>query len=205
MEYFNIIISFLGEHPYLVVLVGFLFIFFFFPLTEEAVLFIGGYLASLNQNYMWLPTLIAGIFGVFITDYWTYFLAKKFGCKLLEKPFLRRVFSKEKQDKATKFVQKHGVWSIFIIRFVPGGLRNPVFFISGLFGFSKIKFIITALSGAILSSQISFWLGYLLHDSLPPLEVMLKEFKKYSQILVLVIIFILIVLYVVYKLRKKNK
>jgi len=205
MEFLNLIISFLGEHPYLVVLVGFTFILFFFPLTEEAVLFIGGYLSSLNQNYVWLPTLIAGIVGVFITDYWTYFLAKKFGCKLLEKPFLRKVFSEEKQNKASRFVQKYGMWSIFIIRFVPGGLRNPVFFISGLFGFSKIKFIFTALSGAIISVQISFWLGYLLHDSLPPLEIMLKEFKKYSQILVLVIILVLLVFYFVYKLRKKNK
>lgn len=203
MEYLSLIISYFGSNPYLVVLVGFLFIFFFFPLTEEAVLFIGGYLSSLNHGYSWLPTILAGIFGVFITDYWTYYLARKFGRKLLEKPLLKKIFPKSKQDQATCLVKKYGIWSILIVRFIPGGIRNPVFFIAGLFSFNRLKFILTALGGGILSTQISFWLGYLLHDNLPPLDVMIKQMQKYSKLFILGIVLLIIILVLIYKIRKK--
>lgn len=204
MEYLSQLSSYFADNPYIVVLIGFLLIFFFFPLTEEAVLFIGGYLSSVDGSYVWIPTLLAGIFGVFITDFWSYYLARLFGRKLLKKPLINRVFPCSKQEKATNLVRKYGIWSIIIVRFIPGGIRNPVFFICGLFGISKIKFIITALSGAIVSAQISFWIGYVLHDTLPPINVMVGKMQDYSKYIIILVILIILTIHFIYKFRKKD-
>lgn len=206
MEYIFFFTDYLGTHPYLLILLSFFLMFFLFPIPEEVILFVGGYLSS-SIPWMWLPSLIAGIVGVCITDYWFYFLARKFGRKIISSGFIKRYFSDHRQKRATHIVERFGVWSVFVVRFIPGGIRNPVFFICGLFNIKPKNFIMASLGGALISSQVSFWGGYLLYDALPPIDLIMKDAKKYSLILTFAVLIAALIYYVIKKKlfrRKKN-
>lgn len=203
MEHIYFLTDYLGTHPYFLILLCFFLMLIFFPIPEEAILFVGGYLSS-SIPWMWVPSLIVGILGVFLTDYWFYFLARKFGRRIICSRFVKRYFSDHKQKRATHFVEKYGVWSVFVVRFIPGGIRNPVFFICGLFNINPKNFIIASLGGAIISSQVSFWAGYLLYEVLPPLQNMLAVARKYSQLLVFISIIIIILYFFIKRTFSKR-
>jgi membrane protein DedA with SNARE-associated domain len=99
-------------------------------------------------------------------------------------------------------VGKYGVWAVFIVRFIPGGIRNPVFFITGLSEIRHRSFIIASLSGATIVSQFSFWLGFFLHDQLQPEQFFknLEQNIRYG----LGFLALVILIYILVKKRRRN-
>ena len=134
-----------GQYPYAFVFISFTLILFMLPLPEEAIMIFGGYLSAKHgfESYIWLPTLIAGIIGVVMTDYWPFYLTRKFGQKLLDKKIFSKILPERKKEKTISFINKFGAWGVFIIRFVPGGLRNPVFATCGFSNLKTKKFLFT--------------------------------------------------------------
>jgi len=202
LDYLNFLTVYFEAYPYILVLSGFFLLLFLFPIPEELILFTGGLLAAQHGEFIWVPTLIAGISGVFITDYWFFLLAKIFGRNFLKRKLVQKLFSLKKQKRALRLVEKYGVWAVFIVRFIPGGIRNPCFFITGLSEIRHRSFIIASLSGAMITSQFSFWLGYFLHDRLQPE----RFFKNLEQNLRYGLGFcaIVILIYILVKKRRKN-
>jgi membrane protein DedA with SNARE-associated domain len=203
LEYLHFLTGYFEAYPYLLVLSGFFLLLFLFPIPEELILFTGGLLAAQHGEFIWVPTLIAGISGVFITDYWYFVLAKIFGRNFLKKKLVQKLFSLKQQERALRMVGKYGVWAVFIVRFIPGGIRNPVFFITGLSEIRHRSFIIASLSGATIVSQFSFWLGYFLHDQLQPEQFFknLEQNIRYGFGLLAIVILI----YILVKKRRKNE
>jgi len=203
LEYLTLLTDYFAAYPYLLVLSGFFLLLFLFPIPEELILFTGGLLAAQHGQLIWVPTLIAGISGVFITDYWYFVLAKIFGRNFLKKKIVQNLFSLKKQKKALHMVEKYGVWAVFIVRFIPGGIRNPVFFITGLSEIKHRSFIIASLSGATIVSQFSFWLGYFLHDRLQPEQFFknLEQNIRYG----LGFLVVAVLVYILVKKRRKNE
>ncbi len=187
-------------------LLAFFLLLFLFPIPEELILFTGGLLSAGHGQMVWLPTLICGIFGVFYTDYWFFILAKLFGQNFLKNRIVRKFFSEKKQEEALHLVFKYGVWAVFIVRFIPGGIRNPVFFICGLSKIKSRNFIIASLSGATIVAQFSFWLGYFLHDTIQSPEILFDNIKQNFQlglgIIVLLFLLFLLVKKIFQKLRE---
>ena len=202
MDYLHFLTGCFEAYPYILVLAGFFLLLFLFPIPEELILFTGGLLAAQHGNFTWAPTLIAGISGVFITDYWFFLLAKIFGQNFLKKKLVQKLFSLKKQERSLHLVEKYGVWAVFIVRFIPGGIRNPCFFICGLSEIKSKNFIIASLSGAMISSQVSFWMGYFLHDQLQPERFFenLEQNIRYGFGLCAIIILI----YLLVKKKRKN-
>ncbi len=174
--------TYFAAYPYILVLSAFFLILFFFPIPEELILFTGGLLSADHGHLIWIPTLISGILGVFITDYWYFLLAKLFGRNFLKKKIVRKLFSAKKQEKALHLVFQYGVWAVFIVRFIPGGIRNPCFFICGLSAIKSKSFIIASLSGAAIVSQFSFWLGFFLHDTLLSPDLLFDKIEQKIQL-----------------------
>ena len=166
---------------------------FMLPIPEELVLMTGGYLAFQLGGFIWLPTLIAGIFGVIFTDLVPFVLAKKYGHKILKHKLI--------SDRILKFVNKYGALSAFIVRFIPGGVRNPTFLICGLSGISGKKFLLAVSIGASITSQVSFWLGYFFSDKI---DLFISYIKKAGKGVTWIFISIIIV-YIIYKIIKKIK
>ena len=188
-------IDYFYAYPYVVVLFGFVLILFMFPIPEEVILFIGGFLSMSNGNGVWLPTLLAGIIGVIATDYWYYILAKMFGKRLFKIRLVRWILPDTKRRRALKLVRKHGPWAVFIVRFIPGGIRNPTFLACGLAHMRQKNFLLPVIVGASISSQISFWAGYLFSEHLPPIEKVMKVVNGKSAMILGGLILVLLAIY----------
>jgi membrane protein DedA with SNARE-associated domain len=162
MHFFNILIDYFQVYPYIVVFFSFSLLIFFIPVPEELILLTGGFLSAnnLHHHIIWLPTLIAGISGIILTDFYFFIMFRKFGHKLINNKFFKLIISKKKIYKVIRYFHRYGLWAIFIVRFIPGGVRIPTFSIAGLTRIPRRKFILAVAGGAIISSQISFWLGY---------------------------------------------
>jgi len=206
LEYLNFLGTYFAAYPYILVLLAFFLLLFLFPIPEELILFTGGLLSAGHGQMVWIPTLICGILGMFLTDYWYFLLAKLFGQNFLKNRIVRKFFSEKKQEEALHLVFKYGVWAVFIVRFIPGGIRNPVFFICGLSKIKSRNFIIASLSGATIAAQFSFWLGYFLHDTIQSPEILFDNIKQHFQlglgIIVLLFLLFLLVKKIFQKLRE---
>jgi membrane protein DedA with SNARE-associated domain len=205
MHYLQILINYFGNHPYVVVLLGFFLILFLLPVSEELILFVGGSLSVIKGHGAWVPTLLCGIFGVVFTDSWFYFWSRFYGQKIVRHPFIERYFQPEKRKRAKDFVKKYGAWGVFIVRFIPGGVRIPVFVTCGLFHMPPRKFLFATIVGVCISAQISFWAGYYLSDKLPPIEDLLKVIHKRASIVIYSVIAIVVIAYIVRCIIKKQK
>jgi membrane protein DedA with SNARE-associated domain len=200
MEYFDLISELFSAYPYLVVAFGFILILFLFPIPEELILFVGGFMARQSPHReMWMPTLIVGIIGVVATDYWFYIWAKLYGRKLFKIKIVNRVISDRKRRRALKLVRKYGARAIFAVRFIPGGIRNPTYLACGLSNMPQKKFIITDIIAACIGVHISFWAGYFFSEHLPPIQDLVNSVQKRSFLIIVLIILSLIAVYFIGK------
>ena len=70
MGYFDLISDIFHSYPYFVVMLGFVLILFLFPIPEEVIIFVGGFMARQSPHHqIWLPTLVVAIIGIVATDY----------------------------------------------------------------------------------------------------------------------------------------
>jgi membrane protein DedA with SNARE-associated domain len=171
-----------------VVLLGFFLILFLIPVSEELILFVGGYLSVTKGHGAWVPTLFCGIFGVVFTDSWFYFWSRLYGQRLVRHPFIERYFPPRKRKRALEIVRKYGAWSVFVVRFIPGGIRIPVFVTCGLFHMPPRKFLFATIA-----------------DKLPPIEDLIKLIHKRASLVVYSIIAMIVIAYVVRRIIKKKK
>ncbi len=187
MQFFQELVTYFQNYPYIAVLLAFGLILVFIPIAEEVILFTGGYLASRHDDQIWLPTLLAGILGVFLTDYWYYYWFKRFGPRLLSTRFGRKMLSVQQEQQYAGLVKRYGAWMVVAVRFVPGGLRNPTFAICGLSQLPQLKFIVASLGTACFTSQITFWLGYWMGDEIENFDQLIATIEANARIVILVV------------------
>jgi membrane protein DedA with SNARE-associated domain len=213
MEYINTLIEYFQLYPYIVVLLSFFLILLLFPIPEELILLTGGYLAACNQhsNIIWLPTLLAGILGIIITDYYFFLIFRIFGHKLINNRFFKRLFSHSKMDRIINYFHKFGMWTIFFVRFIPGGVRIPTFSIAGLTHLPHRKFLFATSIGALISSQITFWIGYWGKNKIGKIENLVEIISKRITYIILIIAVLIIIFFALKKIlsiiksKKQNK
>ncbi len=179
--------------------IGYLGIFFlmflessFFPFPSEVVMIPAGYLAYQGGMNIFLVILI-GILGSVVGAWFNYFLAHRYGRKLILK------FLKEKKlRKIENFFEKHGHISTFNGRLIPV-LRQYISFPAGLAKMNFSKFTVYTAFGAGIWVAILSLLGYFLGENEKYVNKYLKEFT----FLAVFFVFILSVIYFYYYKKKK--
>ncbi len=204
MEYFNELLIIFSNYPYIAIFLGFCLILFLIPIPEEVLLFTGGYLSYKYGGLMWVPTLIAGILGVFITDYWYFLWFKLFGTKLMKTRIGRMMLSEESYQKYSSKVKKYGAWMVVGVRFIPGGIRNPTFSLCGLSDMSHWKFIAASLGTACFTSQVTFWLGYFFGSRISSIETLVAGVESRMRIVIISVAVIIISIILIKKFYKKR-
>jgi membrane protein DedA with SNARE-associated domain len=165
----------------------------FFPFPSEVVMIPAGYLASKGDFNLFL-VIFMGILGSIFGAWFNYFLANKFGRKILLK-FLK----KHHLEKVENFFEKHGEISTFNGRLIPV-VRQYISFPAGLAKMSAIKFTIYTGLGASIWVIILTLLGYYLGENEDLIKLYLKEIT-----IVFIIGIILITVIYLYFLRKRKK
>jgi membrane protein DedA with SNARE-associated domain len=129
------------------------------PVPEETVLALGGYLAW--DGHLHLPLLIAvGIVSAAVGDQIGYWLGRRYGRALLERPWMVALLPTERMMvHIDAFVARHGAWAVLVARFLPGlrVLAGPV---AGMSRMPFVAFTIANVVGAVLYVPFAVGLGY---------------------------------------------
>ncbi len=166
----------------------------FFPFPSEIVMIPAGYLAYQGKMNLVL-VIVTGILGSIAGAWLNYFLADKFGRKLLLK------FLKEHHLKMVeRFFEKHGHISTFNGRLIPV-IRQYISFPAGLAKMNPLKFTLyTGLGAGIWVTMLTF-LGYFLGQN----KDLIHKYLKQITIITLICISVLTIIYIYFKKRAKDR
>ncbi|NOQ65152.1 MAG: DedA family protein [Methyloprofundus sp.] len=135
------------------------------PVSEDAMLFISGLLASQNPDYLF-PLFFAVYLGAYFSDLICYGLGRKFGPKLLKISFFANMVSPERVTKISNYYEKYGIITLILGRFIPFGVRNGLFLTAGLGKMNFVKFALSDLLACTISVVIFFTLYYNFGESI---------------------------------------
>jgi membrane protein DedA with SNARE-associated domain len=92
------------------------------------------------------------------------------------------LFSKKKLDRMQHYLEKFGIFTFIVGRFIPFGVRNTLFFSSGFIGLRLRRFALYDITAATISISTLFSLTY--HFG----EVIEKPFHVVGKILFLMVL-----------------
>jgi membrane protein DedA with SNARE-associated domain len=129
------------------------------PISEDLVIITGALLCRGDPPLL-IPTYIAIYIGVIISDYFPYFLGKFIGKGAIKSRFVTKLLSQKKLDRMYHYLEKYGIFTFIVCRFIPFGIRNTLFLSSGFFGLHMRRFALYDLSAATISVSTLFFLAY---------------------------------------------
>jgi len=133
------------------------------PISEDLII-ITGALVCRGKPAMLIPVYITMYTGVIVGDFFNYWLGKmiKKGARKLR--FLTWLFTPKNMDKMHGYLEKYGIFTFIICRFIPFGVRNTLFMTSGFFDLKLKRFILYDIPAATVSVSTLFILAYLFGD-----------------------------------------
>jgi membrane protein DedA with SNARE-associated domain len=143
------------------------------PISEDLVLLLGGAIATQGLTNYW-PTLIAGYTGVILGDVLIYNWGQKLGPRAYDHKLVRRVLSREREEKLIAHFARHGFWTVVVGRHTPG-LRAPIFFLAGASRVRFWKFLVADLVSAAVTVPIVVTLGYYFGEHLDEIRYLIHR------------------------------
>lgn len=133
-----------------------------FPfLPGDSMLFLSGSLAAMSGSGLNIGLLVVMlILAAILGDGCNFELGKRYGHRLLNNRFLKRLFKPSRLQMTEQFFEKHGPAAIFLGRFVPV-VRTLVPFIAGMTGMRYRSFAIFNCLGAVSWILVTLGTGYL--------------------------------------------
>lgn len=129
--------------------------------SEDIACLTAGTLAA--QGRINLALAISACFtGIFLGNVLLFIFGRLGGTAILQLKIVKRFISEKTLERAKQFLDKYGIWAVFLSRFTPG-LRLPLFILAGIlqmnfFKFTLFFFLATAFWIPILVGG-SAWIG----------------------------------------------
>jgi membrane protein DedA with SNARE-associated domain len=131
-----------------------------FPVPEETILVLGGYMAQ--RGILRIEIVIAiGIVSAVTGDVIGYWLGRRYGRRAIERYGRWVHITPARLDKVCAFVARYGAWAVFCARFV-AGLRFLAGPLAGATGLRPLAFATGNVLGACVFVPMVVGLGYLL-------------------------------------------
>ncbi|NGX39108.1 MAG: Inner membrane protein [Chlamydiae bacterium] len=144
------------------------------PISIDLLMIIAATLAAKVVPEHTALLFFAMFFGCIFSAWIAYFLGKKLGTKLLQWPLFSKIFSKKRLAKVKAFNKKRGSFAFIIARFIPFGVRNVLFMVSGMSRTPFKKFALWDAIGCGLWCSLSFFLYYTLGKNIELLYTRVK-------------------------------
>lgn len=162
----------------------------FFPFPSEVVMIPAGYLAYKGEMNFIL-VIICGILGSLLGALFNYYLSLKLGRKLILKYGKYFFITEEKFQKFENFFNKHGDFSTFVCRLIPG-IRQYISLPAGLSQMNLFKFSLYTSLGAGIWVFILTILGFYIGQN----QDLLKQYLHTITYSLIFIIFIATIFYI---------
>ena len=192
--------STLVEHfPYLGVFLPLILGGIGLPFPEDATLILTGFLVA-QDVIKPVQGFVAVYCGLLISDFFLYWVGKKYGRMLVLHKRFQRIISPEQIEKLEEKFKKRGVWVVLIGRHFLG-LRAQIFLVAGVMRMSAIKFLLADGATSLFTIALMGGIGYAGGNSV---EILKKNVKRIEHIAVLIFA-ILFTAWIIYKYFKNKK
>jgi membrane protein DedA with SNARE-associated domain len=136
-----------------------------FPISEDLIIITGARICQEEPSLL-VPAFAAIYAGAVISDYFPYFLGKYIRKGTIKLRFIVRLASSKKLDKMHHYLNKYGIFTFIVCRFIPFGIRNTLFMSSGFFGLRLRRFALYDIIAATISISTLFLLTYYFGESI---------------------------------------
>ncbi len=186
-------------HAHWIIFVGIILAGFNIPISIDILVISGAILAAtvIPEN-TWL--LYLSIFlGSSISAYVAYWLGRLVGPALLKWRYFAKLLPPHRLSRVQTFYEKYGLLTLILGRFIPFGVRNAIFFSTGMSKVSFPKFIFRDFLACFIWTAVSFSVFYALGHSYETIKHFLQSFY----IFVLAAFGVTVIGFIWYKKRKK--
>jgi len=170
-----------------------------FPFPEDTTLILSGFLIAQGILKPFSAFLVVYP-GLLITDFFLYWVGKKYGRMVVEHKRFRRIISPDRLSRLEEKFKKRDVWVILVGRHLVG-LRAQIFLVAGVMRMSAIKFLVADATTALLTIAFMGGIGYAGGNSI---QILKKDLTRVEHVAVVVIV-ILIAGWFVFKYFKDKK
>jgi len=169
------------------------------PIPSEIIMPFAGYLVAIKKlSLIWI--IIWGAIGNLTGSVIAYWAGAYGGRSFILKYGKYILLKQEELDKAQKFFDKYGNFSIFFSRILPI-IRTFISFPAGIAKMSFRKFCFYTFIGSLIWSAILSCVGVFLGENWESIGI---YFRKFDWLIVILLI-IFVVLFLYKKLRKKQR
>jgi len=162
-DFFAILNQYIDYFP-LVAFFGLLLAGLNLPVSEDLII-ITGALLSYEKPSILVPSLISIFVGIIITDFFVYWIGGRARNGASKTVFFTKLVPQKALDKMYYYLDKYGIFTFIVCRFIPFGIRNTLFFTSGFFKLRFRIFIIYDIIAAFISMNTLFFLTYKFGDN----------------------------------------
>jgi membrane protein DedA with SNARE-associated domain len=164
------------------------------PFSEDIIIITGALLCR-NTPSLLLPSLPAIYGGVIASDFISYWIGTRMRKGAFKSKRIMKLAPEAKLEKMRRYLDRYGILTFIVCRFIPFGIRNTLFITSGLTGLKLRLFALYDITAAAISVNTLFFLVYAFGDSIE------KPFKI-AGIVLLAAGIITVTVFVVLKKRK---
>jgi len=169
------------------------------PFPEDATLILTGFLVA--QDVMKpIQAFLAVYPGLLISDFFLYWVGKKYGRMLVLHKRFQKIISPEQLSGLEEKFKRRGVWVVLIGRHFLG-LRAQIFLVAGVMRMSAIKFLLADGTTSLLTIALMGGIGYAGGNSM---EILKQNVKRIEHIAILILA-ILVTAWILYKSFKAKK
>jgi membrane protein DedA with SNARE-associated domain len=129
-----------------------------FPVPEETVLALGGFLAQRGELRLGI-VLAIGVVSAVTGDGIGYWLGRRYGRAAIERYGRWVLVTPVRLEKVSRFVSRYGAWAVFGARFVVG-LRFLAGPLAGATGLPPLTFATANVLGALIFVPYAVGVGY---------------------------------------------
>jgi membrane protein DedA with SNARE-associated domain len=156
-----------------------------FPFPEDAILILCGFLIA-SGVVKPAPALIVVASGMLMTDYFLYYVGRKYGRKVVAHRRFRKIISARREVRLEKIFRRWGVLAILLGRHLVG-LRSQIFLVAGILRMPRARFVLADAASSIVTMTIMVGAGYWGGSTLDLIKKDMKE-AQYALLILIPII-----------------
>ena len=134
------------------------------PISEDLIIITGALLSHKKPDLL-VYNLLALYIGVIASDFFVYWVGTKVRKGAVRSKFFKRLVPEKALGRMHHYLDKYGIFTFIICRFIPFGIRNTLFFTSGLFNLRFRLFCIYDIVAAAISVNTLFFLVFYFGDT----------------------------------------
>lgn len=171
------------------------------PISADLMVILSAVLAATIVPDHTIHLFLAVYIGCYLSAMIAYWVGRLVGPRLCELPLFSKLLTPSRLNKIKSFYDKHGLLTLLVGRFIPFGVRNCLFFTSGITRMPFTRFILYDFFACTLWACTAFWLFYFIGQNIQTLWHYVKTFN----LIIFSAFGVTVIGTIWYKMRKKGR